>query len=473
MTLLTAVATGAALYASTLDNESKGNIEVPSGSVSLEVGYEATSVELSEWVSIRLDKSDYPQDKIWIELVRGDKAWSSGRILIDAKGDVVEALLAEGKSNVFSVLAYNEQGSQLSCFPDEFVIIQGTKIGSATLPYNIGIATWDDHKEKKVFSVLQGLEKNKPLPGVGVRNGLKTTNVLRPGIESDTLRIPVYQAEEDSEGRSVSIYEYVADVVITGKDITMQIQAGSNVDITLKADNSEMMAMEVFFPLQDITISKILDTSKKQSLADAESFISEEIRNAENRLFEMEKFGFEVSSLQKDLEIVKSENRNSSEKKAVLQHLKEVLRKLEHLEYSTEWERLEKELKDEYERLKRANEKLGNDKSSQTVNQLYSQMNQVIQSKNVDLGREVLEQMHSLFIHLTMLFQCMAVIQDLNERFDYIQWIDKVKARQLINRAIQIINNRPTVELLQPVTIDVIEMLPQAERGNTGGLLGR
>lgn len=471
---MTAVATGAALYASTLDSDNKGKQEIQSGVVTLEIGYEATSVEISEWVSIRLnDKSNYICNKVWVELVRGDKAWSSGRTVIDTKGDVIEVNLSEGKSNMFSIFVYDEQGNQLPCFPTEIVIIQGTKIGNATLPYNIGVATWDTHKEKAVFSVLQGLEKNKPLPAIGVRNGLKTTDVLRPGIASDVLRIPVYQAEEDSEGHSASIYEYVADVVITGNDISTQIQDGSNVDITLKADNSEMMTMEVFFPLQDITILKELDTSKQQSLAEAESFISKEIRTTESHLFDMEELGFDVSSLQSELETVKSENKNSSEKKAVLQHLKEVLRKLEQLEYSTEWERLEKELKSEFERLKRANKELGNEKSSQTVNQLYSQMNQVIQRKNVDLGREILEQIHSLFMHLTMFIQCISLIRDLNERFDYIQWIDKVKAKQLINRAIQIIGNHPTVEILQSATIDVLNLLPQSERGNTGGLLGK
>ncbi|WP_308587603.1 Hsp70 family protein [uncultured Parabacteroides sp.] len=470
---MTAVATGAALYASTLNCENKNIENSQSDTISLEIGYEATSVELSEWVSVRLEESKQNLKNIWIELVRGDKAWSSGKLSIDEKGDVIEVNLLEGKSNMFSIFAYDDKGSLLPCFPNEIVIIQGTKIGSATLPYNIGIATWDNQKEKAVFSVLQGLEKNKPLPAVGVKNGLKTTDILRPGIGSDTLRIPVYQAEDDSEGRSASIYEYVADVVITGKDITSQIPEGSNVDITLKADNSEMMSMEVFFPSLDLTISKELDTTKKQSLAEAESFIYREVRNAENRLFDMENMGFDVSTLQEDLETVKTENQNSSEKKAVLQHLKEVLRKLEQLEYSTEWERLEKDLKSEYERLKNANAKLGNDKSTQIVEQLYTQMNQVIQNKNVELGREVFEQLHQLFIHLTMLYQCIAVIKDLNERFDFIQWIDRNRARQLINKAIQIINSHPTVEKLQPATIDIIELLPQAERGNTGGLLGK
>ena len=48
---MTAVACGAALYASTIDNDVKE--EQVAGTVILEVGYEATSVEVAEWISIK------------------------------------------------------------------------------------------------------------------------------------------------------------------------------------------------------------------------------------------------------------------------------------------------------------------------------------------------------------------------------------------------------------------------------------
>ena len=231
---------------------------IQSESILLDVGYESTTVETSEWISVKLKTSAY--SSVWVEFVRGDKGWSSGKVPINEMGDVIEVNLMEGKSNSFSINAYDEKGNQKSCFPNELVIIQGTKVGNAVLPYNIGIATWDEQKQKAVFSVLQGLEKNKPLPAIGVRNGLKTTYNLRPNMKDDTIRIPVYQAEENSEGRSASIYEYVADVIITGEDVNTTIPENSNVDITLKVDSSEMMVMEVFFPSLDLTINKDLDT---------------------------------------------------------------------------------------------------------------------------------------------------------------------------------------------------------------------
>ena len=204
---MTAVATGAALYASTIDAEVKeSDIEV--GTIKLEIGYEATSVEQSEWVSVKLDKvgsgSSCP-NKVMVEFVRGDNAWSSGKTEIDEKGNVIEANLVEGKSNAFSVVCYNEKGDQMPCFPSEFTIIQGSKVGSAPLPYNIGIAIWNDKKEKAVFQAATGLEKNKPVPAIGTINGLSTSKQLSPGCASDVLTIPVYQCEDEPEtGRSAS-----------------------------------------------------------------------------------------------------------------------------------------------------------------------------------------------------------------------------------------------------------------------------
>ena len=216
---MTAVATGAALYASTLDNEVNED-EIQVGSVKLEMGYESTSVETAEWVSIKLANNS-SLSKVWVELVRADKAWSSGKTEVDSTGNVIEANLLEGKPNSFSVLAYDDKGNAIPCFPSEITIIQGSKVGAAPLPYNIGIAIWDNNKKRGVFRMAKGLEKNKLLPAVGVVNDLKTSKQLRPGVVDDVLTIPVYQVDDfsEAEGKTVSLYEHVADVVVTGDDV--------------------------------------------------------------------------------------------------------------------------------------------------------------------------------------------------------------------------------------------------------------
>lgn len=429
-------------------------------------------METTEWVSIKLAENS-PLAKVWVEFVRNDKAWSSGKVEVDSTGNVIEANLLETKPNSFSIMAYDEKGNILLCFPSEFTIIQGTKVGAAPLPYNIGIATWNDIKKRGVFRMAKGLEKNKPVPATGVVNDLKTTCQLRPGVESDILTIPIYQVDDFSgaEGRSVSLYEYVADAVITGDDIETLIPADSPVDVTLKVDTSEQMTLEVHFLASDTTVEKRLDTSKKQSVEDAENVIRKQLKEAQQSIDRLKNENISDDKIQEELDRVKEEAKNSSEKKAVLQHLKEVLRKIESLDESNEWQRLEAELREEFDRLERAQNDLGNEKTAQLVGQLRTQTDQVIRGKDVSMWREILDQINSLFVHLTLVYQCMGLIRSCHERFGTIRWKDRSRARQLLDRGLEEINNQPTVEKLQPIACGLIDLMPDEEVANAGGLL--
>ncbi len=463
---MTAVATGAALYASTMDAEVCKD-DFSFDTIKLEVGYEATSVETIEWVSVKLSE-DANQNNVFVELVRGDKAWSSGKTEIDKTGNVIEANLIEGKPNSFSIVCYDSQGNNLPCFPSEITIIQGAKIGAAPLPYNIGIAKWNSEAQQAVFSMATGLEKNKPVPAIGVCNGLKTTNQLRPGIESDILRIPIYQTDDfsEAEGRSAALFEYVSDVIITGDDIEQLIPDDSPVDVTLKVDTSEQMTIEVHFSAVDETVEKSLDTSKKQVASEDE--ITDTFDAIHRGLVRLQQGDIDTTEINKQLDLAKDEASNSSERKMVLQHLKEVLREVDRLDKGTEWQRLEAELRDGFNRLENAQDKLGNDKSRLIVEQLRSQVDQAIRAKDIKVGREVLEQVNSLFFQLTMMYQCIGLIRDYNNTFSAHPWKDSNRARQLINRGLTIINENPSTEALLPIARGILDLLP-----NHGGVDAR
>ena len=121
----------------------------------------------------------------------------------------------------------------------------------------------------------------------------------------------------------------------------------------------------------------------------------------------------------------------------MLNHLRELLRKIEKLDTDTEWQRVEQELREEFDKLEKAQNDLGNDKSAQLVNQLRTQTDNAIRGKNVQVGRELLEQINSLFFQLTMIYQCMGLIQSSNDRFSSIRWKDSSRARQLVNRGME------------------------------------
>lgn len=162
---------------------------------------------------------------------------------------------------------------------------------------------------------------------------------------------------------------------------------------------------------------------------------------------------------------------NTTEKKEVLNHLRELLRKIENLDAGTEWQRVEKELREEFDKLEKAQNDLGNDKSAQKVNQLRTQTDNAIRTKDVKIGREVLEQVNSLFFQLTMIYQCMGIIRYCNERFTSMHWKDSSRARQLVNRGMEQINNNPTTEGLRQITAELLGLMPKEDADNVGGLL--
>ena len=114
---MTVVARGAALFASTVSiadevREKSRDKE----KIQLEFGYEATTVEEEEFVTVKILKDKMTgeiPDKVFVEIVRGDAAWASGKTEIDDRGDVIEVSLLSGKSNAFNVLAYNDGGDLL------------------------------------------------------------------------------------------------------------------------------------------------------------------------------------------------------------------------------------------------------------------------------------------------------------------------------------------------------------------------
>ena len=459
---MTAVASGAALFASTLDADVKSD-DVEVGTIRLNVGYESTSVETTEWVSIQLDKAATGANcpnKVFVELVSSDKTWSSGKTEIDTNGNVVEAHLQEGKANSFSILTYDEQGTALDCFPNEITIIQGSKVGAAPLPYFIGIEIWDEDKKKLVFQPIEGLEKNKPLPATGALNNLKTTSQLRPGNVSDSLIIPVYQADECEEGTSSKLYEYVANVVIDGGDVNQLIPEDANVDLTIKADSSEMMTIEAYFPSLDLTITKELKTDKKQSLDDAKKTIADNFAEAERNISKLEKQGIDTSDLRSKLQEVKTEDSNNTETKMVLQHQKEVMREIEKRDSESEFDRVEKELKRVFKMTEEDQKKYGSFQTGQVLDQLRGIVDEAIAKRDVKLAKDALDQVQALDYKLALVEYFVAWIGSWNKRFDTIAWKDRTRARQLINSAIGIINDSPTADKLEPYIDQLVALLP-------------
>ncbi len=471
---MTAVAKGAALFASTIDCQiSTESLE--EGTIAFDLGYESNSVETKEYVSIKLltkeCKGTIPS-KVYTEITKADSSWSSGKIEVNENGDVIECPLQEGKTNTFKVVAFDELGNTIPCFPTDFTIIQGSKVGSSTLPYHIGIEVTDTEQEKDIFVPLKGLEKNQQLPALGVKNGLKIPKQLRPGISTDRVIIPIYQGEYNAEGTSAIHNDHVFDVEITGDDVPALVPANSDIDITIKVDRSQSMILEATIPAIGETIEKEIDVKQRPEIEIKE--LNDKLSEAKKKLSVLKGSNSVTDSeisepedlLKKISDRFENEKSTQDGKMHLLADLRRIFLLLESVEKKHEWDTLEANLRKEFERLEDANNSLGN-KHDKEVEALRQKTDRVIRNRDMKQARLVLKEIDQVFITVTLIYQLMGYIRNTAEKFDSINWRNAARGRELLNQGQQLISSGTgtTQELLNICRglVDVMD-IPESEK---------
>ncbi|MDO3424214.1 MULTISPECIES: Hsp70 family protein [Chryseobacterium] len=482
---MTVVSKGAALYASTVSISEEIKEQTRDKSkIQIEIGHEASTVELEEFVTLKIliDKTEGTiPEKVFAEITRSDKAWSSGKVEINEIGEVIETQLIEGKTNGFEVTLFDDKGNLLESEPKEFTIIQG--IGGLNsmqgLTLNWGIEIKKRETGKIEFRQVSGLEQNKSLPATGTANGLKTQKQIRPGMDSDFIKIPLYQGEHGADGTRAIYNEHVYDIIISGADLPALLPDNSDVDLTISIDKSQKVSIQAYFPYLDHTSEIEVPTDTVQSVET--SWLSNEIRKAKGSIEELKDEGISDDKVQKaETEIAELERKfeNSKNdvdgKQEVLTNLRKTLKTIDELSETTEWPKLEEELKEEFYRLEKANKDLGNDRSTQVVNQLRNQLEEVLKSQDIKLGKALAEEIHSVFFQMTLVYQLINFIRQHNQHFASYHWKDSNRARQLLNEGLQQIGENPNTDDLHPIVVDLINLLPNEERpsGDDSVLVG-
>lgn len=471
---MTAVAVGAALYASTVDvsDEIKEKTRDKT-KVQLDLGYQTTTVEPEEWVTIKTlpDKTvGVIPEKVFAEITRSDKAWNSGKIEINDKGEIIEANLNEGKSNNFKVALYDDKGNMLPCQPDQFTIIQG--IGgtdkAAVLTHNIGIEV-DIGKPYTVFMPIKGLEKNVSTPAKGIANGLKTQMDIRPGNNEDYIEIALYQGDINSKGSRAIYNNLIYKIYITGDQLPALLPENSEVDLTITTDKSSGRPekLEAYFPYLDHSLPIAIPEKPAESVK--KSFIEGElnkinravVRLKNNKIINQSKLDeIEKEYKYQNKRFQQGEN-DQDRRDEVMNNIKKQFKEIDKLESTLEWPLLEQELKEEFEKLEKANIELGNEKSEQVVSRIKADMDQVIEKQDISLGANLLEEIQSAFFALTFIYQLIGFVRHYSENFDAYPWKNRQKASQLIGQAERVIAETPTSQELHPIVKEILYLLPR------------
>ena len=140
---------------------------------------------------------------------------------------------------------------------------------------------------------------------------------------------------------------------------------------------------------------------------------------------------------------------------------------MEEVEKSHEWESLEAEIREEFDRLEKANNELGNKYDNQ-VAAVRSQVDLAIRSKDVRQGRAALDEINSLFIAVTLIYQLIGFIEYNSKNFGSVQWKDANRARQLLQQGKEIAATNPSESALHPIVRSVIDLMVQPPVGGPG-----
>ena len=472
---MTVVAKGAALFASTISvSEEVKEENRDKTKLQLEIKYEATSVCQEELVNIKVlrDKTTgtFP-NKVYAETFRYDGAWSSGKKLIGEKATLIEVLLVHGRSNSFEIKVSDEAGNRLECQPNQFSILQGIGglNGMQVLPYYIGIGKFFPSEGKDLFTPIPNLEKNKSINNglVGVINSNKTRNTIRPGVISDRIRIPIYQGDYNANGTIPILNNLIREVVITGEQLPALLPEGSDIDITVKVDSSQVMHFTAYFPLLDHT--EELEIEINQIEPPKEDELKREISKAKKTAQNIH--AVDIAGRLQELEAqLENEGGSADGKMKILDGLRKELLKLDGMEKTAKWPSLEKELKDAFYSLEDLIEKVKSNNDSEEINlesidahleQYRKTIEHIISNKNQKEAKELTEEIDGLDREIRNTLTQGAI--DVNRlkyhdrEFDHLKWKDKNKARQLVNQGLRLIaegqNNK-----LRPVLIQIWEL---------------
>tara|TARA_R110002096_G_scaffold363253_1_gene556388 strand:- start:5813 stop:8287 length:2475 start_codon:yes stop_codon:yes gene_type:complete len=454
---MTVVAKGAAIYASTINNTVE-NENADASKVQLHIDYDSMVASDETFVTVKTKDADRI---VFAEIARGDDAFKSEKVELNNIGEVIELHLKSGERNTFTILLYDEKGNKLECEPNKFSIQPDTALGGATLTHTICIEVFDKKVGKKLLKAIKGLEKDKTLPAQGVSNGLTTRKQIRPGME-DFIDIPIYQGIPETKAISNN---HVTTVRITGDDIPKLLPEGSIADLTLNFTKGSDFSGKINF--LDIDFEMPLEINSNESEVTKE-WLEQQIKETENSLRNIDSprsSEFE-EKLNKVKNIFDSKNTEAG-RLETRSELQKVAREIEQVEKLNEWPNLEETLKEEFYRLEKANNELGNEKTTQVVNQFRSQLDEVIRAKDVKLGNVLLEEISGFFVQLTLIYQLVGFIRQHNDNFNSYNWKDSGRARTLLNKGLQVISENPTTDELHPIVIAVIDCMVEEDINET------
>ena len=468
---MTAVAIGAAVFASTkaipLERQERDYSKIQ-----LTLAYPDTTAESEVSLGIRIEQDKLEgkvPPKIMAEVSRNDKGWMSGQIELESGVALVSLHLAGNSTNAFSIQLYDGKGNALESEPNSISILQGVKIAPPPMPHDIGVSAIHlaSGNEEKMVPIIQ---KGSALPAVGNKI-FKAPKNLRPGNSEDELNVIVREGEG---GTRSSRNVWVGQVKISGDKLQSLLPEGSDVEVTIRIDESRRATVSVYLPYLDETIDGAMDTNYKHSAPPSEE-LAKQIESEHARLADLQEKSYEIDVFAENLDTIElglgeitelnEKGRGDNDRQMeVERRLSELAVKIDEVEENIKWPELEKRLEEELGIVEQVVDRFGSSRKENVLSKLRAEAKRAIDLKSAKRVIDVIDKFTQLRFSILREQQpyWVSVFMNINECFDEIPWVDTHQARTLISEGSSYLENQQLDEI-ESLVIKLWDLMPDEE----------
>lgn len=274
---MTVVARGAAVFAGT----QRADIAPPKasreGEFVVDLKYKPVGQEIDPFVGGRVEAHGGASvEGVSIEITNEDSKWSSGQIPLSTEGAFMTNILAEkGKRNTFLIELRSNSGGSLVVRPEQFNYTVGAAIEEQPLVNAIGVAKADN-------SVAEFFEKGTGLPAKKTLV-LRTAHELSRGSSGQALKIPVIEGGNSLADRN----RVVGSLEITSHDISRDLPNHSEIEVTLKVNESRNITVEAYVTLLDEEFESRLELGRPQTSSGSIEQWKDEFKRERERFSEL------------------------------------------------------------------------------------------------------------------------------------------------------------------------------------------
>jgi molecular chaperone DnaK len=461
---LTVVARGAAIFAGTQRIDTKLLPRAQAGEFQIDLKYKAVGHEIDPIVGGKVHGS--PENSIegfTIELANEKTRWRSGKIALGPDGAFFVNLLAEkGERNIFAIELLDPVGTKQKTLPDHLIYTVGAVVEEQPLINSMGVAL-ANNEVVRFFEKGAGLPLKKRWP-----EPFRTTKSIKVGEEGMAIRIPVIEGENKAADRN----HVVGFLDVLSSEIKRDLPAGSEVELTLKIDESRIVTANIYVPILDEEFDPKLDLKTRTPMADE---IKLECDRVFKRLETLRGKATEAnhtaaadgldrlrsSDLVRDIEdsvsAAKGGDADAAEKAE--KRLLELKAKLDDAENSIRWPTLLAEVREWLGWLDRVVVQHGSDRQQAGAGQLHKDVDDIIRVKEPERLARKLQEVRDLYSEIVLSLPSFWVNQFQHLEKERLQMLDQARAGRLFDMGRSYLDQN-NVDGLKNVVRQLWDLLP-------------